>query len=71
MERTPGSNDLLRLPSALNVDPDLGRQRAQDRVRDLRRNGDQQRHLSTPPKTFPRDAAWVLGWEDQLSSALT
>jgi len=25
MERTPGSNDLLMLPSALDVDPDLGR----------------------------------------------
>jgi hypothetical protein len=41
MGRTPDSNDLLMRPSALNVDPDLGCHRAQDRVRDL--------HSLTPP----------------------
>jgi hypothetical protein len=63
MERTPGSNDLLMLPSALDVDPDLGRHAR-------RISFETQRPPVDSAKT-DSEIAWVLGEKRRLSPALT
>jgi hypothetical protein len=54
MERTPGSNDLLMLPSALDVDPDLGRHARRISFETHDATAIKRGHLSIPRKLTVR-----------------